>query len=87
MRILKRSEKYSRSAPKGPKDRSSSETLQFSFRGDAAPVFDNPVGADQILGKVVWIERNGRNFNPSCFKVKIHYKVRQLALRLRRFLN
>lgn len=59
----------------------------FTLRGDAAPVFDNPVGADQILGKVVWIEKNGRNFNPYCFKVKLYYKVRRLALRLRRFLN
>ena len=84
MRILKRSEKYSRSAPKGPKDPSSSETLQFSFRGDAAIVLDNPVGADQILGKVVSIERNSRRVNPYSIKAKLHYKARRLASRLKR---
>ena len=84
MHILKRSEKYSRSTPKGPQGRSSSETLQFSFRGDAAIVLDNPVGADQILGKVVSVERNSRCINPYSFKVNLLYKTRRLASRLKR---
>jgi hypothetical protein len=41
MRIIKRS------APKDLQNRSSSETLQFILRGDAALVFDNPVSADR----------------------------------------
>jgi signal peptidase I len=86
MRIFKRSEEKSRSAPQDPQDRSSSETLQFSFRGDAAPVLDNPVGADQILGKVVWIERKGRRIDPYSFRVKIHYKTRRVASRIKRLL-
>jgi signal peptidase I len=84
MRIIKRSGKYSRSAPKGPPDRSSSETLQFYFRGDAAIVLDNPVGADQILGKVVSIERNGCRIDPYSLRVKLLYKARRLAFRLKR---
>ena len=84
MRIIKRSEKYSRSAPKGPQDRSSSETLQFSFRGDAAIVLDNPVSADQILGKVVSIERNDRCINPYHIRAKLLYKARRLTSRLKR---
>jgi signal peptidase I len=84
MRILKRSEKYSRSAPKGPPDRSSSETLQFYFRGDASPVLDNPVDAGQILGKIVSIERNGHRINPYSLRVKLLYKARRLSSRLKR---
>ena len=87
MQILKRSEEKSRSAPKGPQDRSSSETLQFSFRGDAAIVLDNLVAGDQILGKVVSTEKNGRRINPYSFKVRLLYKTRRLASRLKRFLS
>jgi hypothetical protein len=86
MRIFKRSEKNSRSAPKGPQDRSSSETLQFFLQGDAAIKYDDPVCADQILGKVVSIERNGRRINPYSFRVKLRYKTRRLASRIRRLL-
>jgi signal peptidase len=57
----------------------------FTFRGDAAPVFDDPVGADQILGKVVSIERNGRCIDPYRFRATLHYKARRTASRLKRF--
>jgi signal peptidase I len=86
IRIFKRSEKNSRSAPKGPQGRSLSETLQFFLRGDAAIKYDDPVCADQILGKVVSIERNGRRINPYSFRVKLRYKTRRLASRIRRLL-
>jgi hypothetical protein len=64
---------YKRSAPQA--QRSSSEALQFVFRGDAAAVAcDEPVKASQILGKVISIERYGCSINPyssthklSCF--------------------
>ena len=59
----------------------------FTLRGDAAIVLDNPVGADQILGKVVSTEKNGRRINPYSFKVKLLYKTRRLASRLKRFLS
>ena len=86
MRIFKRSEEKSPSAPQNPQDRSSSETLQFSFRGDAAPGLDNPVGADQILGKVVRIERKGRRIDPYSFRVKLRYQARRVASRMKRLL-
>ena len=86
MRIFKESEEKSRSAPQNPQDRSLSETLQFSFRGDAAPGLDNPVGADQILGKVVRIERKGRRIDPYSFRVKLRYQTRRVASRMKRLL-
>jgi hypothetical protein len=86
MRILKRSEKNSRSALQGPQDRSSSETLQFIFRGDAAINDDAPVSSEQILGKVVSIERNGRRIYPYCLRIKLHCKIRRFGSRIKRLL-
>ena len=80
MRILKRS------ALQGPQDRSSSETLKFFFRGDAAIKYDDPIRADQILGKVVSIERNGRGFDPYCLRIILRFKARRLASRLKKLL-
>jgi hypothetical protein len=93
--ILKRSERNSRSAPQGPQDRSgsptwarpSSETLQFILRGDASPACDAPVAAEQVLGKIVFIDSNGRGLDPYGFKVKLTAIVRRFVLRLKRFLN
>jgi hypothetical protein len=93
--ILKRSERNSRSAPRGPQDRSgsptwaspSSETLHFILRGDARPACDDPVAAEQVLGKVVRVETNGRGINPYSFKAKLTFNVRRLVFRVRRFLN
>jgi len=84
MRIIKRSEENSRSAPKDPQDRSSSETLQFILRGDAALVFDDPINAGHILGKVTLVEREGRRIDPYSFTAKIRFKARRLAARLKR---
>ncbi len=96
IKILKRSERNSRSAPQGPQDRSAprteagpstSETLQFILRGDARPACDDPVAAEHILGKVVFIETNGRGINPYGFKAKLTFIVRRWVLRLKRFQN
>jgi hypothetical protein len=96
IKILKRSERNSRSAPQGPQDRSAppieaghstSETLLFILRGDARPACDDPVAAEQVLGKVVFIETNGRGINPYGFKAKLFFNVRRLAFRLKRFQN
>ena len=84
MRILERNEKNSCSALQGPQDRSLSETLEFIFRGDAAIKDDAPVGSEQILGKVVAIERNGRRIDPYYLRIKLHYKTRRLASRIKR---
>ena len=87
MRIIKRSEENSRSAPKGPQDHSSRETLEFYVRGDAAINNDAPVSSGQILGKVVSIERNGCRIDPYNFRVKLLYNARRLAARLKRLLS
>ncbi len=81
----KRSEGDSRGAPKGSQNRSSSETLRFILRGDAAIVLDDPVSAGQILGKVVIVERNGRLIDPYSLKVKLCFKARRFVSSLRRF--
>ena len=58
----------------------------FILRGDARPACDAPVAAEQILGKVVLIESNGRLIDPYGFKVKIISIVRRFASGLKRSL-
>jgi signal peptidase I len=96
VKILKRSEKNSHSAPQGPQDRSgspfgarpsTSETLSFILRGDARPFSDEPINAEQILGKVVSVERDNRGINPYSLKVKLTFYSLRLASRLKRFLS
>ena len=95
IKILKRSEKNSRSAPQGPQDRSASpieagpstsETLLFILRGDARPACDAPVAAEQILGKVVFIESNGHGLDPYGLRIKLTAIVRRIVSRLKKFL-
>jgi hypothetical protein len=85
VRTLKQSEEDSLRTPQGSQNRSSSETLRFFLRGDAAVVFDDPVSADQILGKVTLVERSGRRIDPYSFRAKIRFKARRLAACFRRF--
>ena len=59
----------------------------FTLRGDAAINNDFPVHADQILGKIVSLERNGQFLDPYCLRIKLLYKTRRLAARLKRFLS
>ena len=59
----------------------------FILRGDARPAGDDPINAEQILGKVVSVERNGCCINPYSLKVKLTFYVRRLASRLKRFLS
>jgi hypothetical protein len=91
---LQRSEKYSNSAPQGVHNcscrqnragSSTSETLQFIFRGDASRTLDEPVDAQQILGKVIFVERNGRRVDPYTLRANLFLKFRRLATALRRF--
>jgi signal peptidase I len=56
----------------------------FLCRGDAAIKYDNPIRADQILGKVVSIQRNGRRIDPYRLRIKLHYKTRRLASCIKR---
>jgi len=59
----------------------------FTLRGDARPACDDPVAAEQVLGKVVRIETNGRGINPYSFKAKLIFIARRLVFRLKRFMN
>jgi hypothetical protein len=90
----RRSKEYSNSAPQGlhncccRQNRagfSTNDTLQFFFRGDAARIYDEPVNAGQILGKVILVERNGRRIDPYTRKARLYLKTRRLASRLKRF--
>ena len=47
----------------------------FTLRGDACSTCDEPVQADQALGKVVSVERNGRLINLDGWKSIILYTV------------
>jgi signal peptidase I len=58
----------------------------FLLRGDAAIKDDAPVSSERILGKVVSIERNGRRFDPYRLRIKLHYKTRRTASRIKRLL-
>ena len=64
----------------------SSEQCFFILRGDAVPTFDDPVKSDQILGKVVSIERNGTSLNPYSLKYKLASWLLKTTLRLKLFL-
>jgi signal peptidase I len=57
------------------------------LRGDAAMVFDDPVRADQILGKVTLVERDGRRIDPYSLRTKLQYKTRRLVSRIKRSLR
>ena len=58
----------------------------FILRGDASYSYDEPVYPDQILGKIVSVERNGRHINPYSSIYKITCKARVWGSRLRRLL-
>ena len=66
---------------------SSSEALNFIFRGDASPSCDAPVTADQILGKVVSIERNGCSIDPYSFTHKISCLALSWINHIKRYFN
>ncbi|CAB1063586.1 hypothetical protein D1BOALGB6SA_8369 [Olavius sp. associated proteobacterium Delta 1] len=64
-----------------------SETLYFVLRGDACLSCDAPVTADQILGKVVSIERNGCSVDPYSFTHKLGCLARRWTSRFKAILN
>jgi signal peptidase I len=45
--------------------------LTFILRGDASTTCDDPVEADQVLGKVVCLERNHRIIDPYSLRVRL----------------
>ena len=65
----------------------SSEKRFFILRGDASRTFDEPVTSDQILGKVISIERNGNIVNPYSLQHKLTTWLFKTSLRLKFFLG
>jgi hypothetical protein len=65
---------------------SSNGTLLFILRGDAIRIFDEPVRSQQILGKVISIERNGASINPYSLRHKLACWVHRWTTRLKRYL-
>ena len=72
---------FKHSAP--PAQHSSEEVLHFVLRGDAAATFDDPVPADQICGKVVAVEKNGRCINPYSLRHQLACRLHKWASRLK----
>ena len=61
------------------------DNLYFILRGDASRNFDEPVQCDQVIGKVISIERNGSSINPygmqhkfSCWLSKTYSRLKAL---------
>jgi signal peptidase I len=71
---------------KAPQSSVHSTQHSFLFRGDVAINDDAPVSSEQILGKVVSIERNGRRIDPYCLRIKLHCKIRRFGSRIKRLL-
>lgn len=74
-------------ASQGSKQDNSAENLFFILRGDASRNFDEPVKCDQVIGKVISIERNGSSINPYCFQHKFACWLFKNAFRLKMFLG
>ena len=51
----------------------------FRLRGDASLSCDQPVAEQQILGRVVGVERNGRSIQLATPGAKLWHKARRLA--------
>ena len=45
--------------------------LKFTLRGDASAICDEPIQAQQVLGKVVSVERHGRNIDLYSRKARV----------------
>ena len=56
----------------------------FILRGDASYSYDEPVYSDQILGKAVAIERDGRTINPYSLAYRLTCLARTWASRIKR---
>lgn len=71
----------------GSKQEESAGKLFFILRGDASRIFDEPVKCDQVVGKVISIERNGSIVNPYGFQHKLACWFFKTSFRLKMFLG
>jgi signal peptidase I len=63
------------------------DTLRFILREDTLGTLDAPVEAEQILGKVVSVERAGRSIDPYSMRAKARLLVHTVASRLKRYIS
>jgi signal peptidase len=68
-------------------ERGKGDTLRFILREDTWGTLDEPVEAEQILGKVVSVERAGRNIDPYSIRAKVRLLVHIIGSRLKRFIS
>ena len=59
----------------------------FILKGDASQTYDEPVKFEQILGKVVAIERNGTSIDPYSVTHRLGCLARRLTSRVKAILN
>ena len=74
------------SIPSSTHSKTLNPQLIFILRGDASAACDNPVEAQQILGKVVSVEKNGRSIDLYSRKANILRLARACASRLKRWM-
>jgi hypothetical protein len=63
------------------------EKLFFILRGDASRTFDEPIERDQVVGKVVSIERNGSSINPYSVQHKLACWLYKFSFRFKIYLG
>ena len=61
-------------------------TTFFILRGDAAIACDEPVEPQQVLGKVISVERDGRSITLDSRRAKFFYTVRVFVLRYKNWM-
>ena len=62
------------------------DKLYFILRGDASRNFDEPVQYDQVVGKIISIERNGSSINPYGIQHKFTCWLSRTSSRLKSLL-
>lgn len=68
-------------------ERGKGDTLRFILREDTWGTLDTPIEAGQILGKVVSVERAGRNVDPYSTRAKVRLLIHTIGSRLKRYIS
>ena len=68
-------------------ERGENDGRRFILRADTWGEYDEPVQADQVMGKVVSTERGGRSINPYCTGAKARLLIHTIASRLKRYIS
>ena len=68
-------------------ERGENDGRRFILRADTWGEYDEPVHADQVMGKVVSTERGGRSINPYCTGARARLLIHTIASRLKRYIS